>query len=1714
MTCTYTLTKKGTKKGEQDTVVLDHVSELELDDKLLEINHKHIKDGKYSDIVFSKSEQTINNIKIIEEKIIPDYTHHNNIYKTLRDAYKVVFADDEQMENFRPPYMGVNKFLSSVIPDGDDGYFRLYPEFKPDEYWARKFKKWNSDEEDKFTEEEIECFFGSGESGKQLAQSFVYTPEKAEKMRKDMEYKWRQQGAIGDEIHKVMELYFKNITQPDKYKAVTEGVTYNHLDQNKINQALQYAEELHSKLIKEFGDELTFYTELGVTQKADAPINGQEGYLRGTIDLLVLDKEGGVHIIDYKTSVKPYTKFIGAKRLAFVYQLAVYGRMLERYGFNMHQLNKMYMIAPIRINNFRREGQWSDPKTHSTENHWVFDDILQSMPEAQEAQLKAEGKKFDQATMLMDLTSEIQRTTRIIDNLNKFIPTKEWYSLTTKDLIKETMEWMRQCFPKYKNSVWNDEQINELIQEYKGFTPVDGKLIFKAPQVSKNPIIINIENGDVASAEIKMKKKVEQIVKTWPEKRTNWTLSLMSSLQEAIGNPQIDADIRTTKYIEDSEGQANWLNEYVKKYYKDGANYEILNITQNLQHLSEYGIILLKNKDTNHLDILRVSTQSLLSRFRTGNFSKRLSLFGQYEDDLIEKKKNTSLATMAVYGNIELMETMAVLNNIAGSFKDGNNVIVDKIQIINPFTNRGLSMTNEELLYNYSELCKKSGFTKAQILEKNSPLKFASRWEILMGELQTIMNSVTSEKKAKLQTCKTLLEQIPEADIPHKIKELQNFIKELQSKSINMRMNTKQDSQYSPEVRLYNAALLALADLKGIKFRQQIERYGDWMQLTQIFRKGLNSLKFDNPGHTNSDTLNLLAKITMEDYQNVRDDLMATKSKIEPLIKKLKEEARFSKLEEWTVGNQASLYSNMFRDTEIFHDLILKNPWDNTNDLRPAEREFLKEFLIQINKDRMGSNYNLEKSVQEDNLDFFKLPLTKGNRASEAAALNLNLFEDVLNRVKKFISYLNPTVAIQKSKAKFRQMKAEIERDMQSTRSMSDDDFFTMTNHFDTSNDAEERARWVQHPEGTNGNKSYEYFEHNLETLLYKHRAAYSTKEHIDKSSPLYKAALIHLTTLGVDQNGKFKDEIQYVRDFFQNKVKGEPLGDVKDRITAKVLAKLREAASLATLGFSPISFTYQILDGFWKDISLIIRKPMDSTTNETAFTFQHMSDSFKAAFADLFTFGRGPTLSNLLNQLYGLNDMDMNVIYDKIKSDQWGLYNWKSLAFYGAARPDFYNRLSIFGAQMRADGSWDAHRIGSNGELIYDWKLDKRFNLFANDINVGSEAYELQKARYYKIAQQFEREGVKDKDGNIFHVEMGEKKALPRAYTNQEAESMKSLCDTLYGYYSHERKSMIQSTTIGALWMQYRTYWSGKKNQYLENGGIKLRGSWKQATQRVLRQDGTYVIEKMYDVQDPETGAWHSVSESQLPEGSKKIPSIVWEGQWEEGIALTMAKLYDEVKRQKSFTNALKAIVEDEDFGRAYKANLMQVAYDTAMFLFIGAAVNTFAGEELRRIHKNRDKESLIEGLEASAANVILKSIQKSFLDFNFIASIGEPGITWNPFAFTWIVNTIKNLYGWSTGDKTNIQMFESTFNFAKQFSEFLDTVDVTILHDGVKDMPKHRKAEIAKSYQNKSPLEVTFQRVVNNTPILGAINKRFSYDSDGIAAAAKEGGKLELIN
>ena len=73
------------------------------------------------------------------------------------------------------------------------------------------------------------------------------------------------------------------------------------------------------------------------------------------------------------------------------------------------------------------------------------------------------------------------------------------------------------------------------------------------------------------------------------------------------------------------------------------------------------------------------------------------------------------------------------------------------------------------------------------------------------------------------------------------------------------------------------------------------------------------------------------------------------------------------------------------------------------------------------------------------------------------------------------------------------------------------------------------------------------------------------------------------------------------------------------------------------SLAYSPLQFTYQMVEHIWKSIGLVLKKP-DGTD---AFTAKNMFKSLKHVYKQLRHYSDKPSDLQLLNETYGINDMD-----------------------------------------------------------------------------------------------------------------------------------------------------------------------------------------------------------------------------------------------------------------------------------------------------------------------------------------------------------------------------------------------------------------------------------------------------------------------------------------
>ena len=1583
-------------------------SELQLDDFLL-ANGRFIP--QLGDIVFSQSDaqnSVASKLKTIENKS----KSLQDKYREWRHSNEIHYTEGGEELVEQPPYIGVNKFLSGLKNQNGD---LLFPEFREQAYWAKKTSEWKRGE---LTEEEEQIF-------KIKKGTLITDNNQLQNMQETIKKKWEAQAKTGTAIHSILQIFFSKdkagkymFNQPNLESQITSKISkknMQYLNDKVIKDTIVYAQKLKKDLENMWcdnpGDELSFYPEFMISQDAIDIESGDPRKLFGIIDLLIVDPKGKIHILDYKTSIHDYQDFSMAKNLAYRYQLATYQRMLKIDGLNTN--GGSLMVSPIKLNNFRPEG-----------DTYAYD-----------------GISYGSTAIYID-TSLRDSEDRIEQNINEFLPYTEnkIMPVSVEKLQEIVSTLMLDWFPKYSsNKIQTKEEIIEKLKKKSK----NGKI---EPDENGNFIYKTFGNDKpiVATTEADFIKKVVEYEQSRPSRRRRNTELVKRAIKAGIKANSSDVYFPSSNQ-HGGEGSPTWLQDTLKRYCNDSwqiADDEIL---------ESFGLLRLENKYSGQVDFVRISDSTLKNNYRQelesdDVFKNRSGLTGTYESDIVQQSKAISLTKVgnktqsvqgslmaeAINGNIEIMETMLIINQLT----EMQGKVIGNIQVVNPIDANGIQLSNEQAYYCFKELVKlreKYNIESAKRVPfvnkfETGEIKLASKYELAAGMFRDIMMSGEAhewkddfKKFKEFQSAKSLLDQYVDSSAEDKIKALQKLLEYLTNEKNNMQASlsatyTNQRELQEKHIALYNAIHMAIIQLKGINFRQQITDHDKWLEKIMIWRHGISGTYLDNPGNLNSDTLNLVTKLVTEAYQNTRDDMQRKKIEVQKLVQNLKKSKNFGSFLENTVGNQASLYSNLYETTDE-GDFLFKRP-QNVAD--PAERALLEYALKEINSKRYPDEDQRKELVNTDDDRYYRVPLAFGGLDSTASTGTL------MELLRAKLSNFKPSNAFKNAR---KQLEGIYEADQSTEDQQKSQLLYQMTNMFDQgSRGKEERIAKIKEI-------GPERLERNLETLLLKHIFAYSVKENVDSVFPMIKAAMIHITQEGAMRNTKFSSDIQYLEEYIRNKILNQSIVDPKRQGAMNVINKLKSAASKLTLAFAPVQMFYQPLQGLWNDISLMIRKP-DGTDS---FTFKNFTKAFKLVYSDLFT--NKPTVCSLLNQIYGINDMDMNTYVDRISTAKKGIWNMENLMFKFASRPDFYNRMSIFTAQMIGDGCLDAHSVNADGELVYNWEKDARFSKFAQavkngNINSSDPIIVEQRARYYAMAKQFVIEHAKNKDGSLFKLDMSNPQPLPRAYTNKEAESMKSLGDDIYGYYSHEKKSMVMSTMLGSMWLQFKTYWSGKKNQYLAPGGVKIRGKWKH-----YEENG----EKYYYQVDDKGNILYD----EPPTTEETIaPVMQWEGQWQEGILVTLGDIFTAPLDAHYFNSIYKNFKSkwndpDERLRLAYRSNLKQLFYDLIMFGIIGNFLGAILGDWLDELkEENKQNRDIMEGVKLAAANVAVLSIKNSFLDFNFFDSIGSPTVQWSPFSLEWMGRIGKLWWKVITGDEDIIDGAVKSSGGLKQIKPVLDAI------------------------------------------------------------------------
>lgn len=132
-----------------------------------------------------------------------------------------------------------------------------------------------------------------------------------------------------------------------------------------------------------------------------------------------------------------------------------------------------------------------------------------------------------------------------------------------------------------------------------------------------------------------------------------------------------------------------------------------------------------------------------------------------------------------------------------------------------------------------------------------------------------------------------------------------------------------------------------------------------------------------------------------------------------------------------------------------------------------------------------------------------------------------------------------------------------------------------------------------------------------------------------------------------------------------------------------------------------------------------------------------------------------------------------------------------------------------------------------------------------------------------------------------------------------------------------------------------------------------------------------------------------------------------------------------------------------DDKLRLAYRSNMKQLGYDLLMFAVIGSLLGALLGDWLDELKdENKQNRDFMTGLGIAAANIAVMSVKNSFLDLNFIDSVGSPVGQWTPFAFEWSGRIMKNWYNVAVGDEDFWDGVVKSSGGLKQIKPALDAI------------------------------------------------------------------------
>lgn len=1320
----------------------------------------------------------------------------------------------------------------------------------------------------------------------------------------------------------------------------------------------------------------------------------------GHIDNLIIDDSGDLHIVNYKISTSAIDD---VKEEKYKYQLALLKQMLANEGFNVEHMT--LSIIPIRITYNDDFSQVTNVVPMEVKEYTIKDGKYVF------GKYDLVAKRFIASTARINSIST-EQVKKADYALKALFPDK---GITSHGIQLTAQEWIKDhskvdIRPSNKKGVYwtvffGKDDIVEITKDPE--TPLKNKEIQE--EVEKRIANLQIGNSYVGAHAI-LKK-----IKTWYQK------GIMSSFADE------KEFMRCGKYFD------KLLSPYMQRRQKDNGEYEYDWEPIENDLLQNENIIIFRNRVTGQLDIITISPYNLDITVKLRD--QYTNILGQYMGD------NTAMSQKVMksnYGNIEAVRTMFLLNEvlseIEGDYKLGT------LQIVSPENiGGGKVYTFQNIISQFTKaldtLIKQNQINKEDYKNNFSGSKFIDSVEafLLLKDHALSESLLSSTDKTNLKDWGLeILENNNSRET--KLVALKTLMKSMQDVDGGWGIPSNLDAinawaARSPENKIKAQLFLAITDA--------ILQYSGLKEKLAFNESDMSSMQSYMQSSSNIASIN--ARVVTSLFARAADKIADKSYKDSIPVKKYLTEfykaQGFTNLQNSTIGFQTKVFSNLFEEIDGKKTMRFKNPYTDST-LNEHEKRFLKQVLFTIAKVRQkmfprlkfdftsAFDVKLKEFVENpENGWYLEVPLTKANLASRRATGYT--FQESWNRLKNSMSKQGATSNFQEF---FEGLSSESEVDMAN----NDLNRMSVTNHF----------AWYETLNSHGGSaarasilnqKDPNFFESNVETLLMNFIESQHEMEQMNDVLLQSKAILLTLSNVGDVGNPRLKRTIKYITDYLTVNVFNR---SIMEEDTKKVIGAVSSAKHLATTVYILGNLSSMVRDTVEGLLHNITRSVIKYQTNITS---KELARAYGIVMKE-GTFSNVRTM-NILNQLnikYRISNVDVARIQEILATGRGGIDNAENWAYATMRRPDFLNRMTLFVAKLIHDGVWDALSINENGELIYNWKEDKRFELYAKG-KTNAKDYLKQKGAYFSAILEYNREHP-DAPLNIQDPNV----ALPTPYTSEYVEGIKILANSIYGSYDKSTKAMYEHIAIGQALGQFTTWMNGMIGNYFrkpgsETGEMKEEHSTNEFGEyEFFDEMGNIVVQK-----EREDGTKYYFNETTNEEYEgvvmpviKHVPVIC------QGIIYSLINLASKIAPVGYKQNGLKGVIDEikrEIILNPQEAkNFRKLFSDLFMWLFMGSLYSFVVDPSYKDLKKNRNQKNFLAN---SIEDILYRGTASSYDGFrgpyNVLDSVGN---NMNPPAYKVTTKMVTDVAKTTFGSKTIGQLLTQNVPVLRSFRTAYD--------------------------------------------------------------------------